>query len=363
MKQLLEDEYRYTPAATGDVRQGVVVAMHPHEIVVDIGGKKEGVVPQADLEKLDPGVLANISVGAQVPVYVVRAETYDSGAVLSLNLAQSQQDWLRAAQYLESGEVFEAKVLGHNKGGLLVGFGQLRGFVPASQVVSRPANMTAADAEWMPHMINMTLPFKVIEVDQRRRRLILSERLARRVWRKMQKGRLLAEIAEGQTRRGTVSNLAEFGAFVDLGGVDGLVHVSELAWRRVRHPSEVLRVGQEVEVYVLRVDREKERIALSLKRLQTDPWTAVTEKYRLHQVVEAVVTNVTNFGVFAEIEPGLEGLIHISELTDQTVSNPREVVSPGERLMLEIISLDPARRRIGLSRRRVQVVSPAGLVR
>jgi predicted RNA-binding protein with RPS1 domain len=194
---------------------------------------------------------------------------------------------------------------------------------------------------------------KVIEINKRNRRLILSATAAQREWRQVQRERLLDELREGEVRQGKVSSLCAFGAFVDLGGADGLVHLSELSWRRVRHPREVVRVDQEVEVYVLRLDRDKKRIGLSLKRLQPEPWALVEDKYELGQLVEGLVTNVTDFGAFAEIEEGVEGLIHVSELTDGTISHPREVVKRGDMLLLRIIRIDIRRKRLGLSLKRV----------
>jgi small subunit ribosomal protein S1 len=201
--------------------------------------------------------------------------------------------------------------------------------------------------------IGETLPLKIIEVNRRRRRLIFSERAAQREWRELQKEQLMNELYEGEVRRGIVSSLCHFGAFVNLGGADGLVHVSELAWHRVRHPREVLSVGDEVDVYILRLDYERKRIGLSVKRLQPDPWTLVDEKYHLEQLVRGTITNVVDFGAFARLEPGVEGLIHVSELTNGNVGHPSDVVRKGDELTLRIISINPMRRRIGLSLRQV----------
>jgi small subunit ribosomal protein S1 len=199
--------------------------------------------------------------------------------------------------------------------------------------------------------IGETLPLKVIEVQRRRRRLIFSERAAQRKWREQQKQQLMDEIYEGEVRRGIVCSLCNFGAFVDLGGADGLLHISELAWHRVRHPREVLSVGDEVDVYVLRLDHERGRIGLSIKRLQPDPWTLVDEKYQVGQVVRGEITNVVAFGAFARLEPGVEGLIHISELAEGKISHPSSVVKKGDEVTLRIISINAGRRRIGLSLR------------
>jgi len=207
--------------------------------------------------------------------------------------------------------------------------------------------------------VGQELALKVIEVNRHRRRLIFSERAAFREWRAHQRDRLLAEVREGEVRSGIVSSLREFGAFVDLGGMDGLVHLSELSWSRVKHPSAVVKVGQQVEVLVLQVDREAQRIGLSLKRLQADPWTQVGSKYQAGQLVQAVVTHLAKFGAFAELELGVEGLIHISELAERNINDPAEVVTEGEELTLLILDVEPQRQRIGLSLRQVPGKTPA----
>jgi small subunit ribosomal protein S1 len=202
-------------------------------------------------------------------------------------------------------------------------------------------------------MVGTTLKVKVTEIDRGNRRLILSAVAAERDWRQLQRERVMSELREGQVKRGRVSSLAAFGAFVDLGGAEGLVHLSELSWQRVRHPREVLRVGDEVEVYVMSLDEENKRIGLSLKRLQPEPWAAVEDKYELGKLVEGEVTNVVEFGAFARIEEGIEGLIHVSELTDEPLSHPRDIVRRGDQLLLRIIRIDLRRRRLGLSLKRV----------
>lgn len=350
MWEAFSKEYDYIQPQRGDIRQGVVVSIEENQIVVDIGAKKEGIVTSYDLEKLGEEAVSQISVGDEVLAYVLKPETRDGEVLLSLNMARTIKDWERAESMFETQELFEAEVTGHNKGGLLVPFGRVRGFVPASQIVDLEG---CTDSEvrmnQLAQMEGRTLRLQVIEVDRRRRRLILSERAAERQWRAKQKELLLRELREGEVRRGRVSNLVNFGAFVDLGGTDGLIHISELSWQRVRHPRELLQVGDEVDVYVLRVDRERGRIGLSLKQLYPDPWSTVEERYSVGQVVEGVVTNVVNFGAFARIEPGIEGLIHSSELLEDPELDPRDVVEEGEELALRIISLDARRRRMGLS--------------
>jgi small subunit ribosomal protein S1 len=354
---LNQSEYDFVPPKTGDIRQGKVVRVEPHQVAVDIGGKKEGIIPGGELEKIGPDLRARLVVGQEIPVYIVRGETSDEDAVLSLSQAKSFEDWLKAEALMTSGEVFEGVVSTHNKGGLIVPFGRLRGFIPASQVASRPPLAPApppaqvqgqgqpGDDDWLPRMVGIKLPLKVIEVDQRRRRLIFSERQARRQWRKSQRERLMEEVREGEIREGRVSNLTPFGAFVDLGGVDGLIHVSEISWERVKHPADVLQVGQDVKVMVMRIEREKGRIALSLRRTQPDPWASIEERYQRGQSVEGVVTNITDFGAFVQLEVGVEGLVHISELRSQEGQGKARV---GSRLSLRVLNVEPSRQRISL---------------
>jgi small subunit ribosomal protein S1 len=349
MWEFLKEEYDYKRPKRGDIRYAEVLRIDKDEIIVDIGGKTEGVVPSADLDRMGEEALSEIEVGDKVPVYVLRPESADGDVIVSLNMARTMEDWRKAERLFEEGGVHEGTVAGYNKGGLLVYFGQIRGFVPASQLSGLSRRSSHEDRMGtLSKMEGQELLLKVIEVDRQRRRLIFSERAASREWREKRKDELLNELQEGDIRPGTVRNLCEFGAFVDLGGADGLIHISELSWRRVKHAREVLRVGADVEVYVLRVDRERKRIGLSLKRLQPDPWHVAEESYEVGQVVKSVVTNIVDFGAFARVEDGIEGLIHVSELSDGDFA-PRDLVREGEQLYVKILSIDAHRQRMGLS--------------
>jgi small subunit ribosomal protein S1 len=363
MDQLLVESYSLPTVKAGDILDGTIVSITPTEITVDVGAKSEGIITGRELERLSPEVLSDLKVGDPVVTYVVRPEDKDGHIVLSLARAQQERDWREAERLFQTQQIFEATVTNYNRGGLVVRMGKLRGFVPASQLVNPPPSSgeesasagqdaSASEQRWA-KMVGQKLQLKVIEIDRRRNRLILSERLAMREWRKEQKERLLNELQRGDVRKGVVTSLQPFGAFVDLGGADGLIHLSELSWRRVSHPREVLQVGQEVEVYVLNVDRDKRRIGLSLRRLQPEPWSVVTERYKVGQVVEGTITKLANFGAFARIDDGIEGLIHISELAKHRVNHPKEVVKEGDTLPMRIIRIDPARRRMGLSLKRV----------
>jgi small subunit ribosomal protein S1 len=351
----LTDSYDYERPRRGQVREGVILRVERQGVIVDVGLKREGIVPHKDLERLGKTASSDLKPGQEVAAYILRPEDRDGNLVLSLFRARLAEDWDRAKAMLESGEVWRGKITGYNKGGLTVGFGRLDGFVPGSHLWAREKRRLSSDQreELFKAYIGQELPLKVIEVDRGRRRLILSERLARQALRKRRREDLLGELLEGQVVQGTVSRLCDFGAFVDVGGADGLVHISELAWRRVSHPREVLQVGDEIDVYVLRLDHKRKRIGLSLKRTQPDPWSWVELTYEEGQLVSGVVTGVADFGAFAGLEIGVEGLIHVSELADPPPEDPRTIVKKGDELVLRILRIEPSRRRIALSLNRV----------
>jgi small subunit ribosomal protein S1 len=367
LEALLQEGYGFTPLKRGEVREGVIVSIGPSEILIDLSGKTEGVVAGRELERMPKEMLDSIKVGDEVLAYVVNPEDKNGNIVLSLTRAQLEKDWREAERLFEAQEMFSGHVAGFNKGGLIVRLGKVRGFVPASQLDSNrhprlnEAGLTPEE-RWG-GLTGETLQLKVIEIDRERNRLILSERAAMREWRQMQKEKLLADLTEGEIRKGRVISLADFGAFVDLGGADGLIHLSELSWKRVNHPREVLRVGDEVEVYVLNVNRERRRIGLSLKRLQPDPWTLVDDKYKVDQLVEGVITKLAKFGAFACIvgDEEIEGLIHISELSEDHIAHPKEVVQENQVVTLRIIRIDTDQRRMGLSLKRVDQAEYADL--
>lgn len=263
--------------------------------------------------------------------------------------------WDKAAATFQGGETVTALVTGWNRGGVLVRWGELQGFVPVSQLREIPlfADDESRD-ETLAQWVGEELCLRIIELDKGRNRLVFSERAT--IWGPRDGDQILTEIRAGETRRGYVSNVCDFGVFVDLGGIDGLIHISELSWGRVTHPRELLELGQEVEAFVLNVDQENRRVGLSLKRLQPNPWTIVEQKYSPGQVIPASITNIVDFGSFAQIEEGLEGLIHISELSDSKVGHPSEVVSVGDRVLVRVLRIDSATHRLGLSMR--QIASP-----
>ena len=351
--QELLDQHDYQLPKVGEIRKGIIVAINEQDVIVDLGLKRDGLVPPMDLSKLDPEERANLQVNDEIDVYVLNTSEPDALQV-SINLARLNRDWIEAEKLMESGELYEGEVIGYNKGGAIIPFGRLRGFVPASHLKDLTPGM--GDRKRQQRLAKLRgdkLPLKIIEVDRRRRRLVFSQREAQKEWEEIRKQELLENLEEGSVLTGRVSGLRDFGIFVDLGGADGLVHISELAWHRVDHPREVIRVGDEIEVYVLKLDREDQRISLSRKRLLPNPWSTVEERYNIHQLVEGSITRIVDYGAFAEIEPGIEGLLHISQLSRSTVQNPNEVVNEGEVHLLRVVSIDPKRQRMGLSLRAV----------
>jgi small subunit ribosomal protein S1 len=273
--QLL-DAYDYARPQRGELREGLVMQIEDNGVLVSIGTKREGVIPSSDLRAMGDEFLKTLHVGEPIQVYVQEPENKDGDLILSLTMVQVARDWEQATKLQGEGGIVQCKVVGFNKGGLLVQFSRIRGFVPASQVAQLHGRTAAEERQQaLQRMVNQEIPLKVIEVDRDRNRLVLSERSATQDWRKAQKNRLLTELQPGDVLSGRVNQLTNFGAFIDLGGADGLAHISELSWQRVNHPREVLSPGQEVKVMVVEIDRERERIGLSLRRLQSNPWDTV----------------------------------------------------------------------------------------
>ncbi|MCX6026638.1 MAG: S1 RNA-binding domain-containing protein [Chloroflexi bacterium] len=358
MGDLLQQSESADQPKRGDIRKGVIARITANEVLVSIGTKSEGVIPAKELEKLDAAARGQLHEGQEITVYVINPEDHAGNVLLSLARAQEETDWHQVEQLMASQTVYAGRVDGFNKGGLIVKVGNLRGFVPASQFsLSRRHRSEGETPEqkWS-KMVGEPIYVKVIEVDRSRNRLILSERAAAKEARESQKERLLNELHEGEEHTGNVISLASFGAFVDLGGADGLVHLSEISWKRINHPSEVLKVGQKVRVRVLGVDRERKRISLSMKALAQDPWAEVLGALHEGQLVTATVTKLAKFGAFARLEghDEVEGLIHITELSEKRIEHPREVLQEGQTLTLRVVKVDPQARRIGLSLKRVQ---------
>jgi small subunit ribosomal protein S1 len=355
MEQYLQDPANdYYNLQYGDTVDGVIMHVDRDEILVDIGSKSEGVVPSKEMSSLMPEEKQELKVGDEVLVFVVQPEDKEGRAVLSLDKARQEKSWRRLQQQFETGDVLQAKVINYNKGGVLVNLDGVRGFVPASQVTGISRGPDAQKQSDMARMVGGSLTLKIIEINRARNRLILSERQAVQEVREARKDEILDTLKEGDVREGTVTSITDFGAFVDIGGADGLVHLSELSWSRVKHPAEILKVGDRVKVYVLNIDNDRKRIALSIKRTQEEPWTTISGRYELGQLVDATITQLASFGAFARLEDGVEGLIHVSEMGDGRIQHPRELVKEGDTVPVRIIRIDPARKRIGLSMRRVE---------
>ncbi len=345
----LLDQHDYELPQVGDIRTGVIVANTPQGLIIDLGLKRDGMVPQSDLAKLEPEERDALSVNDEVPVYVVQTEDPEA-LIVSIYLARLNKDWIEAEALLASGEIFEGEVIGYNKGGVIVPYGRIRGFVPISHLSDvTPGMGERRRQQRLARVRGEKIGVKIIEVDRHRHRLVMSQREAQKEWEEKKRGELMETLQPGEIRTGHISGMRDFGAFVDLGGADGLVHISELSWHRIDHPREVVKLGDEVEVYVLGVDQDSGRISLSRKKLLPNPWDTVAQRYVQNQLVEGKVTRILDYGAFAEIEPGVEGLLHVSQLSRNPVEDPRAVVQEGEVHLLRVVSIDQKRQRIGLS--------------
>jgi small subunit ribosomal protein S1 len=339
----------------GEIRKGTIASISQNQILISIGAKSEGVVAGRELEQLTQEERDALQVGQEIDVYVIIPEDANGNVVLSLKRALEQMTWENVEKMIADEVVIDTKIIGFNKGGLIAAIGTLRGFIPSSQVSQTRRAQSAGDKpeqRWQ-KMVGQPISVRIIEVDRERRRLILSEKAANTESRSSLKDRVISELEEGKSYTGRVTSLADFGAFVNINGADGLVHLSEISYERVAHPKEVLEVGQEVQVKVINIDREKKRIGLSIRALQDDPWKNRMEKFSVGQLVEGVITRLTKFGAFARLEGDIEGLIHISELSENRVEHPKEVLHEGDVKTLRIIRIDTDQHRIGLSLRKV----------
>jgi small subunit ribosomal protein S1 len=331
----------------GDVVTGLVVRIDNDEVLVDIGYKSEGVIPSNELsirKNVDPH--DEVEMGEEVDALVLTKEDQDGRLIMSKKRARFEKAWRRIEAAAESGEPVEGSVIEVVKGGLIIDLG-VRGFLPASLVdIRRVPNLD--------EYLGTKIECKVIELNRSRNNVVLSRRAVLEEERKEQRQEILDRLQPGMVVEGTISNIVDFGAFVDLNGIDGLIHISELSWSHVNHPSEILSIGSTVQVKVLDIDRERQRISLGLKQTQEDPWQRVVDTYNVGDELEGTVTKVVTFGAFVEILDGVEGLVHISELAPHHVENPREIVTPGDDVKVKILEIDSERRRLSLSVKRVE---------
>jgi small subunit ribosomal protein S1 len=335
----------------GDILEGTVVRIDRDEVLLDIGYKSEGVIPTKELSirhDVDPSQV--VKVGDQVEALVLQKEDKEGRLILSKKRAQYERAWGRIEEVMQSGGTIKGPVIEVVKGGLILDIG-LRGFLPASLVDLRRVRD-------LHPFVGTELEAKIIELDRNRNNVVLSRRAFLEESQSEGRKKFLESLQKGERRKGTVSSIVNFGAFVDLGGVDGLVHVSELSWKHVDHPSEVVQVGQEVEVEVLDVDLERERVSLSLKATQEDPWKEFERRYSAGEIIDGQVTKLVPFGAFVRVAAGIEGLVHISEISDQHIETPESVLSVGQEVRVKVIEVDVPRRRISLSMRQVGGAMP-----
>ena len=356
MQQLL-DEMEFKSLRRGEIVEGTVMRADPEGIYLDIGHKEEGFIPPNEMRTLESGQLEAINEGDPLIAFVIRPDSQD-GPILSIDKAKGEEGWRDLQKYMEADETIEGKIIGFNRGGCILEVANVQGFVPMSQLVTishdnfNQSSEDAGDTEDSSagsEFVGSPLTVKVLEVNRSRNRAIFSERSAMREQREAHKAALIEELHEGEIRKGRVTGISNFGAFVDLGGADGLIHISELSWGMVNSPEEIVNVGQELDVYVLRVDRDTMKIALSLRRMQPEPWDTIYDRYQVGDVVSATVTKLADFGAFARLEDSIEGLIHVTELTNAVVTHPREVVSEGDAIKVKILRIEMERKRLGLS--------------
>jgi small subunit ribosomal protein S1 len=335
------------PFEEGDVVTGNVVRIDKDEVLVDIGYKSEGVIPANELsirKSVDPK--DEVEMGEEVDALVLTKEDPDGRLILSKKRARFEKAWRRIEAAAESGEPVDGTVIEVVKGGLIIDLG-VRGFLPASLVdIRRVPNLD--------EYLSQTIECRVIELNRSRNNVVLSRRAVLEEQRREDRERILDRLQPGMVVDGTISNIVDFGAFVDLDGIDGLIHISELSWSHVNHPSEILTIGDTVNVKVLDIDRDRQRISLGLKQTQEDPWQRVVDTYNVNDELAGKVTKVVTFGAFVEILDGVEGLVHISELAQHHVENPREIIQPGDEVRVKILEIDSDRRRLSLSIKRVE---------
>lgn len=343
-------EYGYEQPRSGQLVSGTIVKKEPDYLLVDIGAKRDAVIPARDLGMVSDEIIEDLKVGDEIQVVVLRPAIGDNDLLVSLNKGIQKGDWITAQEYYDSGGILELEVIGHNRGGLLVQFESIRGFLPHSQVpeLQRARDHTTAQSV-KSKLVGEKMKMKIIEINPSRNRLIFSVQAA------MEKQRVerLQELEVGQIVEGPVVNIVDFGAFINLGAIDGLIHISELDWQRIDHPSEILSAGEVVEAKVLEVDIEQERVSLSRKSILINPWEQFESEFNPGDVLEGKITNVVKFGAFVELPQGIEGLIHSSELGYSAAVDPTSAVQVGDQVLVKILSIEPERERIALSMRQV----------
>ncbi len=337
----------------GEIVEGMVMGASPDGLIVDVGTKTEAVIPQGEMLSLGVDGAARLKAGDTVKVMVLQPSSSEGHAIVSLDRARGEEGWDTLAERHESGEIFDAQVTGHNRGGILVNVDGVNAFVPLSQVDSvRRDDPDAGNA--LASLVGKSVRLKVIELNRKRNRVILSERAAMADIRKEQKDRILDDLEEGTIRTGHVSSITDFGVFVDLGGADGLAHMTELTWERGKKAKDLYNVGDEVQAYILKVDRETKKISLSLKRAQPEKWDSTVNRFVIGQILIGRVTKLMAFGAFVRLDGPVEGLIHISELSNRRIQHPKDVVKEGDVVPVKLVRIEKDRHRLGLSLRQAR---------
>ncbi len=354
MAALLETEAAQPSSLRrGEIIQGVVMGASPDGVIVDVGTKTEAVIPQSEMLSMGVEGQSRLKAGDTVRVMVLQPMSSEGHGIVSLDRARGEEGWEILATRLESGEIFSAEIVGHNRGGVLANVEGVNAFIPLSQIDSiRRDNPDAASA--LATLVGKEVRLKVIELNRRKNRAILSERAAMTEWRREQKERIIQELQEGEIREGRISSITDFGVFVDLGGADGLAHLTELTWERGKKAKDLFKVGDEVKAYVLRVDREARKISLSLKRAHPEEWDTAVDRFVIGQVLIGRVTKLMPFGAFVRLDGPIEGLIHISEITNRRIQHPREVLEEGNVVPVKLVRIEKDRHRLGLSLRQAR---------
>ena len=356
MQELLES-IEFKVLRRGEIVEGTVMRVDSDGVFVDIGHKEEGFVPPNEMRTLTTEETGQLVEGDTLITFVLRTESAD-GPILSVDRARGEEGWREIQKHMEADEPVDGQIIGFNRGGCILEVENVQGFVPMSQLMTISRDRFQVDESGSEEagaesrnsdLIGNTLTVKVLEVNRSRNRAIFSERSAMQEQRDEQKAELIQNLEEGEIRKGRVTGLSNFGAFVDLGGADGLIHISEMSWSMVRSPEDIVSIGQEIDVYILKIDRETMKIALSLRRLEPEPWETIHERYNVGDIVDARITKLANFGAFARLEDSIEGLIHITELSASVITNPSEVVSEGEVRKVKILRIEADRKRLGLS--------------
>jgi small subunit ribosomal protein S1 len=354
MGALLEAEAAGTGSLRrGEIIEGMVMGASPDGLIVDVGTKTEGVIPHSEMLSLGVDGAARLKTGDTVKVMVLQPSSAEGHAIVSLDRARGEEGWEVLKDRFESGDTFEAQVTGHNRGGVMVNVEGVNAFIPLSQIDSVRRDDPDA-VNQLPNLVGQSIRLKVMELNKKRNRVILSERQAMTDFRKVQKEKVIDELQEGEIREGRVSSVTDFGVFVDLGGADGLAHMTELTWERGKKARDLFNVGDTVQAYILKIDRDTKKISLSLKRAQPEKWDTTVNRFVIGQILIGRITKLMAFGAFVRLDGPVEGLIHISELSNRRITHPKEVVKEGDVVPVKLVRIEKDRHRLGLSLRQAR---------